>query len=368
MMTFAVLLLITAVTLVALPYVRRAPSATLKIETDPPGATVYLDGRTRGVAPLRVDGLEAGRSYAVRSTMIGHKDDDQLVVAADGESSVRLRLTGLSGAVVIESDPPGAHVFVDGKDSGSLSPVTLELASGKRAEVKLHKDGFLEQTLSITGPNAGERTVYHPSLPLSGDVATLSIEVDPPNATVTVDGLALMPPSALHDTFLKPAALHHIKISAPGFIDFRDDVTLGGGEHKTIKAHLGEGGVLALKTNVVARVFIDDKAVGTCPLAPLALTEGKHTLQLKAERPYLRYSATVSVEKGKTIEHRLDFGTVEVKAPGITAQTAGGPEGMTMLQLPAGPQKLALSNKDTGEKREREVVVAPGGKVVIDAW
>ncbi len=39
-----------------------------------------------------------------------------------------------------------------------------------------------------------------------------------------------------------------------------------------------------------------------------------------------------------------------------------------MLQLPAGPQKLALSNKDTGEKREREVVVAPGGKVVIDAW
>ena len=42
-------------------------------------------------------------------------------------------------------------------------------------------------------------------------------------------------------------------------------------------------------------------------------------------------------------------------------------KGVTVLELPAGPQKLALSNKE-GEHKERELVVAPGGKVVIDTW
>jgi hypothetical protein len=367
MMTFAVLLLITAVTLVALPYVRHAPLASLRVETDPPGATVFIDGRTRGNSPIKVDGLEAGRSYAVRSTMTGHQDDDQLVVAADGESTVRLRLQALAGVVAIESDPPGAHVILDGKETGKLAPATLELSSGKNAEITLRKDGFLEQKLQVTGPGAGERRVYTASLPLSREVAALTIETEPAGATVTVDGMALMPPQKEHDTFVKPQSLHHVKITAPGFIDFREDVTLSGGEHKTIRARLGEGGVLALKTNVVARVFIDDKAVGTAPLAPLALAEGKHTLALKAEKPYLRYTSTVTVEKGKTLEQKLDFGTVEVKAPGVTATLQGAHEGVTMLQLPAGPQKLALSNKD-GETREREIVIAPGGKLVIDAW
>jgi len=40
---------------------------------------------------------------------------------------------------------------------------------------------------------------------------------------------------------------------------------------------------------------------------------------------------------------------------------------VTELALPAGPQKLTLTNKD-GEKHDRDLVVEPGGKVVIDTW
>src|SRR5262249_26617005 len=141
---------------------------------------------------------------------------------------------------------------------------------------------------------------------------------------------------------------------------------LGGGEHKTIRVKLALGGVLALKTNVVAKVLIDDKQVGATPLASLALAEGKHTLSLRADKPWLRYTTTVEVGTGRTLAHRMEFGVVEIKAPGVTAM-AEGTSGLTVLQLPVGSQKLALSNA-AGEKKEAEVVVPPSGRVVIDRW
>ncbi len=368
MMTLAVLLLLASVTLVALPYLRKPPRSALRIESEPPGASVFVDGRARGATPLTVEGLEAGRSYALRSALAGYKDDDQLVTTTEGEQAVRLHLSALQGSITVESDPAGAMVILDGTDTGKRSPATVEIATGKTASVVLRKDGFYEQKLTVSGPHPGERAIYRAALPISRDVAALTIKVEPGTATVALDGMALMPPAPSYDTFVKPGTTHKVKVTAPGFIDQRREIWLAGGEHKTLDVRMLEGGVLQVKTNTPARVFIDDKPVGTAPLAPLALAEGTHTLSLRSQKPYLAYSTTVTVEKGKTVEARVDFGTVEVKAPGVVAHPDGSDTAVTVLQLPVGTQKLALANTETGEKREREVLIAPGGKVVIDAW
>jgi hypothetical protein len=363
MMALSILLLLTAVGLAALPYLRKPLHATLHVDSEPPGATVLVDGRPRGVTPIDVSDLEAGRQYALHAMLKGHAEDDQLVVAQAGSSTVRMHLSSLAGVVQLESDPPGARVLVDGKERG-VAPTNLELAAGKPFRISLHKDGYRDREFELHAPEAGQRAIIRESLGLSPDVAGIAITVDPPNATVMVDGLALMPPAASHDTFVKPGALHHVKVTLPGYIDFREDLQLGGGEHKTVLVKLQRGGVLALKTNVSAKVLVDDKAVGTSPLAPLALAEGKHTLQLRADKPYLRYSATVEVQTGRTVEERVEFGTVELKAPGVSVD---GAPGVTLLQLPTGTQKVALAN-GSGEKKEEEVVVSAGKRVVIDHW
>jgi hypothetical protein len=368
MMTFSILLLIGALALLAMPYLRPTPQAALAIESDPAGATIFVDGRKRGNAPLKIDHLEAGKSYAVRASLAGRRDDDQLISAAVGESNVRLKLPPLPGRVAVESDPPGAKVFLDGKDTGKITPVELDLTPGATAEVTLKKDGFSEQRIPVTCPQAGERAVYRGSLPLSPLVAALTIESEPPGANVSVDGLALLPPAPQHDTFVKPAARHVVTVSAPGFIEHREEITLGGGEHKTVHAKLVEGGVLQLKSNLPARVFVDGKALATGPTASLALAEGRHTLALRAQKPFLRYETSVTVEKGRTLDKEVSFGTVEVKAPGVTAHPEGADsKGVTELALPAGPHKLTLFNKD-GDRRDRDLVVEPGGKTVIDTW
>jgi hypothetical protein len=306
MMTFAVLLLLFAVAQAALPYLRRPTASSLKIETDPPGALVSVDGRARGAAPVAID-AEAGRSYAVRAVRPGYREDEQLVTAAAGDSPVRLHLERLAATLAVETDPAGARVFVDGKETGKLTPATLELPPSAALELTLRKQGFVESTVKTTAPPPGERALYHTALPLEGSAALLTVTTEPPNANVSVDGLVLAPPAPSHDTFVAPGSKHKIKVSAPGFVDARAEVTVGGGEHRSLHLTLVEGGTLTLRTNVAAKVLLDDKAVGTAPILPLGVTAGEHTLALRGKAPAVDFSTKVSVEKGHTLEVRLDF-------------------------------------------------------------
>jgi hypothetical protein len=306
MMTFAVLLLLFAVGLAALPYLRRPAAASLHIETDPPGALVYVDGRARGSAPLAV-AAEAGRSYAVRAVRDGHRDSEQLVTAAAGDAPVRLHLERLAATLAVETEPAGARVLVDGKETGKLTPATLELTPSSALTLTLRKEGFVESTVKTNAPPPGQHALYHTALPLEGSAALLTVATEPPLASVAVDGLVLAPPAPSHDTFVAPGARHKVKASAPGFVDARAEITVAGGEHKSLHLQLVEGGTLALRTNVAAKVLVDDKAVGNSPITPLGLTPGEHTLALRGKTPAMSFSTKVSVEKGHTLEVRLDF-------------------------------------------------------------
>lgn len=307
-MTFAVLLLLFAVGLAALPYFRKPPPpAALQIESEPPGARIYVDGRVRGPAPLHLTGLEAGHSYALRATLDGWRDDEQLVTAAAGEATVKLRLGEEHGVVTLESEPAGARVVIGGQDGGKLTPTTLELAAGANAEVTLRKDGFVDQTLTLTGPKAGERALYRATLTLSPRAALLTVASDPPDAQVSVDGLVLQPPAPSHDTFVAPDGKHKIRVSAPGYVDERAEVVVGGGEHRTVSLKLHVGGTLTLAVNVPARVSIDGKAVGTAPMPPLGLGAGEHSVTLEQRSPPIRWTTPVTLRTGQTVEIRLDF-------------------------------------------------------------
>ncbi len=302
------MLLLFAVGLAALPYFRKPPPpAALQIESEPPGARIYVDGRVRGPAPLHLTGLEAGHSYALRATLDGWRDDEQLVTAAAGEATVKLRLGEEHGVVTLESEPAGARVVIGGQDGGKLTPTTLELAAGANAEVTLRKDGFVDQTLTLTGPKAGERALYRATLTLSPRAALLTVASDPPDAQVSVDGLVLQPPAPSHDTFVAPDGKHKIRVSAPGYVDERAEVVVGGGEHRTVSLKLHVGGTLTLAVNVPARVSIDGKAVGTAPMPPLGLGAGEHSVTLEQRSPPIRWTTPVTLRTGQTVEIRLDF-------------------------------------------------------------
>jgi len=114
--------------------------ALLRVETTPPGATVYVDRRdlgARGSTP-RVLALPAG-PHRVIVTRDGHHDitSDELTLTIGAETSVALRLRPIVGQLRLEGTPAGAEVRVDSDDADVVAhlPATIELAPGSHVVV-----------------------------------------------------------------------------------------------------------------------------------------------------------------------------------------------------------------------------------------
>ena len=383
-LTLSTLLLLVAVGLVVAPALRRPAPAALLVDSDPRGATIYLDGRSHGRAQeqLRIEGLEAGRTYALRATAPGRRDEERVIAARAGDQPIHLML-GMppAGTLVIESEPPGAEVLLDGSPTGKVTPTELD-PPGPASAVTLRKSGFTEQKLAISPPRPGERAVYRTRLGLAMDVASLSIDVviaaAPPSPnglpspsvtplpSVLIDGMAIMPPGLHHEALVKPGVTHRVAVSAPGFPTRSEEVRLVGGEARALRIDLIEGGTLKVSSNLPMRVAIDDRITGTTPLS-IGLPEGDHKLTLFATRPLAAVDLPITIERGRTVEEAVDFGRVVVTAPGVTARPAGTKHGAVEVALPVGEQELTLVGPN-GNERVRTVTVTAAGKTVIDSF
>ena len=68
---------------------------SLLIESDPAGATVYVDGRVAGQTPLKLTSAPTG-VHRVRLELVGYLENSQLVTVTDGkETRLKTKLTAV---------------------------------------------------------------------------------------------------------------------------------------------------------------------------------------------------------------------------------------------------------------------------------
>src|SRR5262249_35567105 len=94
--------------------------------------------------------------------------------------------------VRIETDPPGATVYVGDKKAGpkGTTPVTIDLAPGEQTLI-IELDGYLPHTESITVSMAKGKAAKSPqkvAFALDKAVGTIRMSGLPQGAKVTVDG------------------------------------------------------------------------------------------------------------------------------------------------------------------------------------
>lgn len=107
----------------------------VRVESDPPGADIIVDGRRRGVTPgaVTLDPADWGETVSIAANLEGFKPATrQLLVPTDpGETPViRLELTRAAIKVHIVTDPPGGRVIVDGRPVG-VSPQVARFTTGQ---------------------------------------------------------------------------------------------------------------------------------------------------------------------------------------------------------------------------------------------
>src|SRR5262249_42914592 len=112
---------------VAYPRLKAPARGAVAVQTDPPGATVEVDGMPRGTTgdrALVVGDLVAGEKYKVVARKPGYEPAVELVAGREQPAPFILQLRPLAATLVLVTNPPGANIVVDGKEAGP-GPLTL---------------------------------------------------------------------------------------------------------------------------------------------------------------------------------------------------------------------------------------------------
>jgi hypothetical protein len=172
--------------------------AILKITSQPPGATIYLDRRDlgpRGNAP-RTLGLPGG-TYRVIAELPGHKPGETgpIDIKIGEEKNIELRLVPILGTLDVEAEA-GADVRLDSDSSPVIcvTPCSVPVVPGRHTVI-VSKSGFGVSESTIDSCTIKRRVVVHrcPAVPTAPNtIAGIASERSAVSSTM----IALLPPSS----------------------------------------------------------------------------------------------------------------------------------------------------------------------------
>lgn len=158
--------------------------ANYRVESDPLGAEIYLEGQSVGITPLELP-IEIGEREMSLS-LLGYRDYlAPLWVEESDELVVRtFSMTPLESSLAISSSPTAATVTLNGDYLGE-TPLSVELAPDQLHQLALFKAGYLGHSDQIRMQHLENRAI---DISLRPDLADISISVFPEDAEVLVDG------------------------------------------------------------------------------------------------------------------------------------------------------------------------------------
>jgi PKD repeat protein len=141
---------------IGLPTTQPSPMyGSIAVTSIPPGATLILDGRQRGVTPDIISGVLPGNHDVILS-LRGYDDWSQVVSVGSGQTAAvnaALVVNGETptgtGSLAVTSDPPGAEIYIDDGFKG-VSPVTISGLSPGTHLLSVKLPGYANTSANIT--------------------------------------------------------------------------------------------------------------------------------------------------------------------------------------------------------------------------
>ncbi|MEZ0328204.1 MAG: PEGA domain-containing protein [Dissulfuribacterales bacterium] len=205
--------------------------ASLHVDTEPPGAMLYLDGQLLANTPLDWTTIEAG-SHKLSIVLNGYEEYESTVYFARGEEK-RLHIVlikELEGLEVI-SNPPDADVYVDSKPVGR-TPLAIQIPPGEH-DILVAKDATYEDYATKISLSKGQSKKL--TVTLNPKRPRLIIETEPREAQVF-----------LNDRYLANTPLqtelasgrYRIRVSKKGWRSAVEEFVVSAGETKRLDIRL----------------------------------------------------------------------------------------------------------------------------------
>jgi hypothetical protein len=289
-----------------------------------------------------------------------------LVVGSGTKEAADLRLP-------VRSQPVGAAVLLDEKDTGVVTNDELVLKPPVPPELKLifRKKGYRDEkrTVRLPLPAGGSVSV---SLNLTAESASLPVASDPPGATVSLDGQRVKGVTPLELT-LDLAQPHVLAIALEGHAT-QEARLVPGQTPAEVRVKLepsGPLGTVAVASSYALDVLWRGRVLAKDQASPrVSLPGGRQTLTLVSTSLFLRHDVHVSVTGGAE---------VAVEAPGVgKLNIRSMPDSAqvfidgTFVDYPpildkpvaAGPHTVSFKWPD-GARSQETVEVARGGSAFV---
>ncbi|HWG40565.1 MAG TPA: serine/threonine-protein kinase [Candidatus Acidoferrales bacterium] len=225
-----------------------AKEGQLIVSSMPMGATVEIEGYAgqQWKAPQTVPGLAAG-TYKVTFNMPGYATETRTVQVTGARTPLDVRLNAVKGFVTVASKPAGGEIWINGKDTGKVTPIEFLVEPGAQ-NIVVRKQGYLEASTDLKLV-AGQSVNYAPSLMAAGrtdnirlvgssgvgrllgnngngsGMARIEIKTEPKGAQVTINGTPLQKTTPLEVQL--EAGNYDITIQKDGFKPIHESAILG---------------------------------------------------------------------------------------------------------------------------------------------
>ncbi|MFK7990710.1 MAG: PEGA domain-containing protein [Sandaracinaceae bacterium] len=317
------------------PVAAHAPGV-IQVSSTPDGAAIWIDGDRRSErTPAAIEHLPIGATYSVKLTQSGFAPHVERVELTEDAPQQQLDITlqrpdASNFAVVrVRTVPAGAHVLLDGRDTGQVTPATVpEVTPVERHTLALALDGYetRNETLSLEAGQVAELSFELERRPLAENESILRVTTEPQTARLRFDG-------QWHDEgspyeFRVPTRRYTINVEAPGFRDHEQSVALEGGEASEVEVTLTERriqggrrppppdngtvtppvnndpGRLTFNSTPWCNVSIDGRNAGQTPVVNFQLSAGRHTIVCTNPTAGTQ-RVTVNIPPGQTVRRAI---------------------------------------------------------------
>ncbi|MCA9779674.1 MAG: serine/threonine protein kinase, partial [Candidatus Eremiobacteraeota bacterium] len=255
-----------------------AHSAKLTITSQPPGASVKLNGIDVGVTPIDVPQLTPGLQ-AVEIFKDGHKPARELVPLAFAENGeAHYSLDPIVGKLLLTLKPRDAQVTIDSQTYGEIKS-DLTLAAGTHL-LKVAKEGYHPYSSEIV---LSEDSPLEVEVGLKPILTTFKISSEPEGAAVTVDGKDKgTTPLTVKDVSFGE---HEVGVRLAGHEKFLKTVKVDSDKPMEISAELVAlpGAVTITSVPEGAKLKINGEVKGNTPATVNGLEAGEYTITLSLD-------------------------------------------------------------------------------------
>ena len=266
------------------------------------------------------------------------------------------------GTLVVETNPPGVPVVLDGKRSGQ-TPVTLEVAAGSHVLTLLTEPSPRTIPLTVTAGATISQFVDVPK-PVAA-TGQLQIRTEPSGARVVVDGTSRGAAPVMVDN-LTPGS-HTVEVTnESGAIRQEISIQAGATASLVVPMQTTPQGALSGYISVTApadvQIYEDVRLIGSSRSDRLMVSVGRHEFDIVNEALGFRTRRVVNVNAGQVSAVKLDWpnGSMALNAqPWAEVFIDGERVGETPIgnvPVPIGQHEVRFRHPELGEQVVRSTV------------